>query len=84
VTRSIPCRECGGEGRVETSRFGGNDPDTWLISCDTCRGDAYERCCECGEPATDAWIEPGNSDYPERVFPLCAGHMVLYVEAAAE
>ena len=25
VTRFIPCRECGGTGRVETSRYGGND-----------------------------------------------------------
>jgi len=29
-------------------------------------------------------IEPGNSDYDERIFPLCAEHMALYVDAAAE
>ena len=84
MTRFIPCRECGGTGRVETSRYGGNDPDTWLVSCDACRGDGTERCCECGEPATDARIEPGNSDQGECVFPLCAEHMAQYVAAAAD
>jgi len=59
---------------------------TRFISCRECGGTGYahghERYSECQEPATDAWIEPGNSDYGERVFPLCAQHMRLYQEEA--
>jgi len=64
---------------------GGVDPAAHTIGpCDYCHGDGHERCSKCGEPAIDAWIEPGNSDYGERVFPLCAEHMAQYVAAAAE
>jgi len=80
--RFIPCRECAGIGRVNTSRCGGNDPDTWLVTCKYCQRSGHECCSECS--AEDVWIEPVNADYAERVFPLCAGHMALYVQAAAE
>jgi len=52
-------------------------------SCEYCHRDGHERCSEC-QPATDAWIEPGNSDYGERVFPLCSEHVAQYVAAAAD
>jgi len=79
TTRFIPCRECGGTGYAWFSR-GGVDPGARTIgSCEYCQGDGHERYSECGEPATDAWIEPGTADSPERVYPLCAEHMALYV-----
>jgi len=85
TTRHIPCTECGGTGRVLWSRYGGNDPDVVDKGpCEYCDGTGQQRCSECAEFACDAWIEPGNSDYAERVYPLCATHMRLYAEAAAE
>ena len=30
------CANCGGEGALELSRYGGNDPDTWLAPCPEC------------------------------------------------
>ena len=82
---AIPCTECGGTGRVIRSRYGGNDPDQWDAgACEYCDGTGQQRCSECSEFATDAWIEPGNADYAERVYPLCSTHMRLYAEAAAE
>jgi len=76
----IPCIACGGLGRIETSRYGGNDPDTWLIRCTSCDGSGHERCCECGQDAVDAWIE--DADGKPQVYPLCAEHMNAYVAAA--
>lgn len=33
------CEGCGGEGKLYTSRWGGNDPDVWPTgTCETCRG----------------------------------------------
>jgi len=84
MSKSIPCTTCGGEGRVEASRYGGNDPDTWLIRCDACNGSGHERCCECRRPATDAWIEPEQSGQPERSYFLCDAHMQAYQTAAAD
>jgi len=84
VTRFVPCRECGGTGYAWFSR-GGVDPAAHTTgSCEYCHGDGRERCSECQEPATDAWIEPGNADYGERVFPLGSEHMAQYVAAAAD
>ena len=83
--RFIPCRECGGSGRHLWSRYGGNDPDVFdREPCEACHGDGSERWAECQEPATDAWIEPASHGMPERVYPLCAEHMTVYVQAAAE
>lgn len=30
------CETCEGEGKVWTSRWGGNDPDVWAIPCPDC------------------------------------------------
>ena len=92
---AIPCTRCGGQGQTETSKWGGNDPNTWLVRCEHCDGSGLEPCCEwslshpgkrlaCDSPATDAFIEPGRVDNPERAFFLCAEHMALYVQAAAD
>ena len=82
MTRFIPCRECAGTGYAWLS-LGGVDPAAHTIGpCEHYHGDGHERFSECQEPATDAWIEPGKSDYPERVFPLCAEHKAQYVAAA--
>lgn len=36
------CERCGGEGRLFTSRYGGNDPDVWPIGeCPVCEGSGY-------------------------------------------
>jgi len=39
---SIHCERCGGEGKLYTSRYGGNDPDVWPIgTCPVCEGSGY-------------------------------------------
>jgi len=50
----LPCRSCGGEGRVYKSRYGGNDPDVWDAGpCEACSGTGNQTCECCGrEPAT--------------------------------
>jgi hypothetical protein len=36
---SIWCQHCGGEGKLYTSRYGGNDPDVWSTGpCEACNG----------------------------------------------
>lgn len=36
------CGACGGEGRLYTSRYGGNDPDVWPSGlCPSCKGCGY-------------------------------------------
>lgn len=33
------CEACGSEGKIYTSRYGGNDPDVWpLCDCSACEG----------------------------------------------
>lgn len=37
------CERCGAEGRLYTSRYGGNDPDVWDVGeCPNCRGTGRE------------------------------------------
>lgn len=37
------CSACGGEGKIYTSRYGGNDPDVWPIGeCEACEGSGWE------------------------------------------
>ena len=37
--RLKPCEHCGSEGKLYTSRYGGNDPDVWPIGdCPVCEG----------------------------------------------
>jgi hypothetical protein len=39
----IPCEHCGSEGKLYTSRYGGNDPDVWPIGdCPVCEGTGGE------------------------------------------
>lgn len=41
-TIRVLCEACGGEGKIYTSRYGGNDPDVWPIGpCPECDGTAY-------------------------------------------
>lgn len=35
---SQECSRCYGEGTIEVSRYGGNDPDTWRKPCPVCDG----------------------------------------------
>ncbi len=43
------CQTCFGEGKLYTSRYGGNDPDVWCIGkCEACDGEAFVKAhCEC-------------------------------------
>lgn len=42
LTVMVLCEACGGEGKLYTSRYGGNDPDVWPIGlCEVCNGTAY-------------------------------------------
>jgi DnaJ-class molecular chaperone len=34
----VACDVCGGEGQMEHSRYGGNDPDAWAVPCRVCNG----------------------------------------------
>jgi DnaJ-class molecular chaperone len=41
--RIVLCEACGGDGRVWTSRYGGNDPDVWDAGpCPVCEGTGDE------------------------------------------
>jgi hypothetical protein len=43
------CEACGGEGKLYTSRYGGNDPDVWPIGkCEVCKGSGFV--CVAAEP----------------------------------
>ncbi len=42
ITQQL-CGHCGGDGKIWTSRYGGNDPDVWPIgNCPACEGYGYE------------------------------------------
>lgn len=46
------CTRCGGEGKLYTSRYGGNDPDVWVTGeCPVCEGTGSEPegCADCGQ-----------------------------------
>lgn len=48
----LPCQTCDGEGQTYTSRYGGNDPNGWTVTCEDCGGSGNQRCDDCGmEPA---------------------------------
>lgn len=50
----MACTNCGGEGRLYQSRYGGNDPDVWDAGeCPVCHGTADEPCSrfKCDEAA---------------------------------
>lgn len=41
----LPCLKCSGEGRIYTSRYGGNDPDVSDAGeCDACDGGGSAKC----------------------------------------
>lgn len=40
---TVPCENCGSEGKLYTSRYGGNDPDVWPTGdCPVCEGTGCE------------------------------------------
>jgi hypothetical protein len=48
------CERCGGEGKLYTSKYGGNDPDVWATGeCPACDGTGVEpepdKCPDCGQ-----------------------------------
>lgn len=51
----LNCLNCGGEGRIFKSKYGGNDPDVWDAGeCPACKG-SENQVCEahgCKEDAT--------------------------------
>jgi hypothetical protein len=83
IERPLPCPDCE-EGMRETSRHGGNDPDTWLIRCETCDGAGIARCHApgCRDTATHAWIRVG--DPAEGHALLCARHHAAWLAEVAE
>lgn len=41
----LNCMNCGGEGKIYASRYGGNDPDVWPTGdCPACKGSANQVC----------------------------------------
>ncbi len=64
------CGICNGEGKLYTSRYGGNDPDVWCIGkCEDCSGTGRETIkCECCQD--DAVVE--HHDREHRVLFFCA------------
>lgn len=37
------CENCGGEGKIFTSKHGGNDPDVWPVgACEFCEGSGFQ------------------------------------------
>jgi hypothetical protein len=41
----LNCMHCGGEGKLYTSRYGGNDPDVYATGeCPACNGSANQVC----------------------------------------
>ena len=79
---AIPCGECDGNGRLWTSRYGGNDPDVWDAGpCLHCRGTGIQRCCECNEAAVDIYshtVRGRRIDHP-----VCAAHLAEWLEDEA-
>jgi hypothetical protein len=72
------CRNCGGEGKLYTSRYGGNDPDVWATgTCVECSGSGTQTCEArgCTEPAV------GFNDDGEA---LCGDCLVEWMTKAAE
>lgn len=61
----IPCSHCAGEGRTETSKYGGNDPDVWFTGeCAACQGSGNQVCEYCGKTlATVEWTDNRGKTY---------------------
>jgi len=61
-TTILPCAECGGEGRIWKSKYGGNDPDVWDGGqCEACDGSGNQTCERCGtHPANTTWKVHGK------------------------
>ena len=68
MTIDHTCQSCGGECRVLTSRWGGNDPDQWYIKCEQCdsTGEREVRCegLYCTAPAEELVTFPCGSVEP--------------------
>jgi hypothetical protein len=54
MTLPTPCPDCE-DGLVWRSKYGGNDPDVWAVTCDRCHGDGEIplHCEGCREDATE-------------------------------
>ena len=46
---TLTCDDCDGDGSVYRSKFGGNDPDGWLVRCAYCDGEGTVT------PRCDGW-----------------------------
>jgi len=63
-TRQL-CENCGGEGMLYTSRYGGNDPDVWSTGeCPVCDGTGYELVETEEIDEEDIWICPPTGGLP--------------------
>ena len=55
------CERCGGEGKLYTSRYGGNDPDVWPTGeCPVCEGSGWDREAEAREECARRGIDPDD------------------------
>lgn len=68
------CPSCGGEGHVYKSRYGGNDPDVWEVTCESCDGSGGQ---ECERRDCHAYAVGRNGDGEA----LCLGCLVEWAEA---
>ena len=68
MTLTRTCEHCDGEGKLWTSRWGGNDPDvTYAGRCEECVDGVVEVFCEgwaCRDPATEMVTFPGGESEP--------------------
>lgn len=81
TTRSFPCPDCE-DGIRWTSRYGGNDPDTYPAGkCETCGGDGLARCSDCSDVARHAWIMTGPG---QTTALLCDAHHAEWLAAETE
>jgi len=62
--RSRHCNHCGGEGKLYTSRYGGNDPDVWPTGeCEACEGQGtVDICATCNDRG---WVDESLGAAPE-------------------
>ena len=58
TTLTVTCPDCDGEGNRYTSRYGGNDPNTWFAGpCDCDHGLVALRCVECDQAEAIEWFQ---------------------------
>jgi len=79
MTGSLPCPHCE-DGTQWRSRYGGNDPDVWAVTCEECSGTGFSRCSHINNRNGSrlCCIEDAVQDTPDG--PMCAEHALQYVE----